>query len=282
MPLRIFNNLNSLVAQRRLGENNRNLGITVTRIASGIRINRSSDDAAGLSISEGLRSDIRTLRQGARNLNDGLALIKVADGALDEQASILLRLRELASQAATGTIGNTERRTIQLEFNALRNEFDRIGATTEFNGNRLLDGSLKSNANSQVVIQIGVDSGSANRINLNREIDLSEISSSALRFNAVNIEGIDIAASALETLRNIINEINVKRGEVGVVQNRLERTLANTNVAIESLTTADSGIRDADLAEEVAALTKRQILVSTSAAMVGQANLQPQNVLQLL
>ena len=282
MPLRIFNNLNSLVAQRRLGENNRNLGLTVTRIASGIRINRSSDDAAGLSISEGLRSDIRTLRQGARNLNDGLALIKVADGALDEQASILLRLRELASQAATGTIGNTERRTIQLEFNALRNEFDRIGATTEFNGTRLLDGSLKSNANIQAFIHIGLDSGSANRINLNREIDLSEISSSALRFNAVNIEGIDAAASALETLRNIIDEINVKRGEVGIVQNRLERTLANTNVAIESLTTADSGIRDADLAEEVAALTKRQILVSTSAAMVGQANLQPQNVLQLL
>ena len=101
MPLRIYNNLNSLVAQRRLGENNRNLGLTVTRIATGIRINRSSDDAAGLSISEGLRSDVRTLRQGARNLNDGLALIKVADGALDEQASILLRLRELASQAAT-------------------------------------------------------------------------------------------------------------------------------------------------------------------------------------
>ena len=164
----------------------------------------------------------------------------------------------------------------------MRNEFDRIGATTEFNGTRLLDGSLKSNANIQISIQVGVDSGSANRINLNREIDLSEISSSALRFNAVNIEGIDIAASALETLRNIINEINVKRGEVGVVQNRLERTLANTNVAIESLTTADSGIRDADLAEEVAALTKRQILVSTSPAMVGQANLQPQNVLQLL
>ena len=282
MPLRIFNNLNSLVAQRRLGENNRNLGLTVTRIASGIRINRSSDDAAGLSISEGLRSDIRTLRQGARNLNDGLALIKVADGALDEQASILLRLRELASQAATGTIGNTERRTIQLEFNAMRNEFDRIGTTTEFNGTRLLDGSLKSNANIQAFIQIGLDSGSANRINLNRELDLSEISSSALGFDAINIEGIDAAASALETLRITIDEINAKRGEVGVIQNRLERTLDNINVAIESLNSANSEIRDADLAEEMATLTKRQILVSTSAAMVGHANLQPQNVLQLL
>ena len=134
MPVRIFNNVASLNAQRILGLNNDRLAKSVERISSGIRINRGADDAAGLGISEALRSDIRGLRQAVRNANDGIALINVAEGALNEQSSILIRLRELASQAATGTVGSTERAPIQLEFSALRNEIDRIAATTQFNG----------------------------------------------------------------------------------------------------------------------------------------------------
>ncbi len=144
MPVRVFNNIASLNAQRILGTNTNRLAQSVERIASGIRINRGADDAAGLAISEALRSDIRALRQGIRNANDGISLINVTEGALNEQSSILIRLRELSSQAATGTVGSTERATIQLEFTALRNEVDRIAATAEFNGQKLVDGSLSS------------------------------------------------------------------------------------------------------------------------------------------
>ena len=158
MPVRIFNNIPSLNAQRILGKNNDRLQQSVERISSGIRINRASDDTAGLSISEGLRSDIRALRQAVRNANDGISLINVGEGALNEQASILIRLRELASQAATGTVGATERQSIQLEFSALRNEIDRITTTTEFNGQGLIDGSLGSSVstNNQIIIQVMV------------------------------------------------------------------------------------------------------------------------------
>ena len=142
MPVRIFNNIASLNAQRILGQNNDRLAQSIERIASGIRINRGADDAAGLAISEALRSDIRALRQGIRNANDGISLINVTEGALNEQSGILIRLRELSSQAATGTVGSTERATIQLEFTALSKEINRISATTEFNGQKLIDGTL--------------------------------------------------------------------------------------------------------------------------------------------
>ena len=148
MPVRIFNNIASINSQRILGTNNGRLAQSVERISSGIKINKGADDAAGLAISESLRSDIRTLRQAVRNGNDGVSMINITEGALNEQGGILIRLRELASQAATGTVGSTERQTIQLEFNALRNELDRISATTEFNGQNLIDGSLASSVTS--------------------------------------------------------------------------------------------------------------------------------------
>ena len=145
MPVRIFNNIPSLSAQRILSVNNDRLATSVERISSGIRINRAADDAAGLAISEALRSDIRATRQAVRNANDGISLINVTEGALNEQSSILIRLRELASQASTGTVGSTERQSVQLEFQALRLEIDRISNTTQFNGQGLVDGSLSSN-----------------------------------------------------------------------------------------------------------------------------------------
>ena len=148
MAVRIFNNIPSLNAQRILGINNGRLAQSVERISSGIRINRGSDDSAGLAISEGLRSDIRALRQAVRNANDGVSLINVTEGALNEQSGILIRLRELASQDATGTVGSTERSPIQLEFSALRHELDRIAQTTEFHGHTLVEGSFGSTVTS--------------------------------------------------------------------------------------------------------------------------------------
>jgi len=284
MPVRIFNNIPSLNAQRILSKNNERLTKSVERISSGIRINRASDDAAGLSISEGLRSDIRALRQAVRNANDGISLINVGEGALNEQSSILIRLRELASQAATGTVGSTERQSIQLEFSALRNEIDRISATTTFNGLGLVDGSLASTVSSsnQVIIQVGINSGNSSRINLNTDVGLEAVSSSSLELNLLSITSANNALTALTAINTAIGTVTQGRGKLGAVQNRLARSISNLSISIENLQAAESGIRDADIAEEVALLTRNQILVQASTAMVGQANLLPQTILQLL
>jgi len=284
MAVRIFNNIPSLNAQRILGINNGRLAQSVERISSGIRINRGSDDAAGLAISEGLRSDIRALRQAVRNANDGVSLINVTEGALNEQSGILIRLRELASQAATGTVGSTERATIQLEFSALRNELDRIAQTTEFNGQKLIEGSLASAATSanHILIQVGLDSTSHSRINLNTEVDLEAITSTGLSIHQLSVTAADAALTALEQVDTAIGQITRGRGKIGAVQNRLIRTISTISIAVENLSAAESSIRDADIAEEVALLTRNQILVQAATAMVGQANLIPQSVLQLL
>ena len=284
MAVRIFNNIPSLNAQRILGINNGRLAQSVERISSGIRINRGSDDAAGLAISEGLRSDIRALRQAVRNANDGVSLINVTEGALNEQSGILIRLRELASQAATGTVGSTERATIQLEFTALRNELDRISQTTEFNGQKLIEGSLASTVTStnHILIQVGLDSTSHSRINLNTEVDLGAMTSTGLSIHQLSVTSADAALTALEQVNTSIGTLTAGRGKIGAVQNRLIRTISTISIAVENLSAAESAIRDADIAEEVALLTRNQILVQAATAMVGQANLIPQSVLQLL
>ena len=284
MAVRIFNNIPSLNAQRILGINNGRLAQSVERISSGIRINRGSDDAAGLAISEGLRSDIRALRQAVRNANDGVSLINVTEGALNEQSGILIRLRELASQAATGTVGSTERQTIQLEFTALRNEIDRIAQTTEFNGQKLVEGSLASSVTStnHILIQVGLDSTSFSRINMNTEVDLGAMTSTGLSIHELSVTSADAALTALEQVNTSIGTLTAGRGKIGAVQNRLIRTISTISIAVENLSAAESAIRDADIAEEVALLTRNQILVQAATAMVGQANLIPQSVLQLL
>ena len=284
MPVRIFNNIPSLTAQRILGVNNDRLALSVERISSGIRINKAADDAAGLAVSEGLRSDIRALRQAVRNASDGISLMNVTEGALNEQSGILIRLRELASQAATGTVGSTERQTIQLEFSALRKEIDRISQTTEFNGQKLVDGSLASsiNANNHILIQVGIDSTSYSRIDLNTEVNLEAMTSTGLNIHNLSVTSAGAALTALAQMNTSIAQITAGRGKIGAVQNRLVRTVSNLSIAVENLTAAESAIRDADIAEEVALLTRNQILVQAATAMVGQANLIPQSVLQLL
>ena len=284
MAIRIFNNIASINSQRILGANNDRLAQSVERISSGIRINRAADDAAGLAISEGLRSDIRATRQAVRNANDGISVINITEGALNEQASILIRLRELASQASTGTVGSTERQTIQLEFDALRLEIDRIAATTEFNGQNLVDGSLASSVSSgnQIFIQVGIDSTANSQINLNTSINLAAVTSSSLSIDTLSVTSSEGALSALDSINTSIATVTQGRGKVGAVQNRLARTISNLSITVENLVAAESQMRDADIAHEVALLTRNQILVQASTAMVGQANLIPQSVLQLL
>jgi len=284
MAVRIFNNIPSLNAQRILGINNSRLAQSVERISSGIRINKGADDAAGLAISEALRSDIRALRQAVRNANDGVSLINVTEGALNESSGILIRLRELASQAATGTVGSTERQTIQLEFTALRSEIDRIAATTEFNGQKLVDGSLASGVSptNHILIQVGIDATAESRIDLNTQVDLTAMTSTGLNIHELSVTSAGAALTALEEMNTAIGMITQGRGKIGAVQNRLVRTISNISIAVENLSAAESAIRDADIAEEVALLTRNQILVQAATAMVGQANLIPQSVLQLL
>ncbi len=282
LALRIFNNLASYSAQRLLGENNNKLSQVFSRISSGQRILKSSDDSAGLMTSEALKSDVRTLRQGVRNLNEGISLLNVVDGAINEEVSILIRMRELSQQSSTGTIGETERQSTNLEFGAMRTELNRISKTTEFNGIKLLDGSLSSTASKHISIQFGLDSKEGSNINLNRTVNVTSLTSLKLNLNALSIATQDGAIKANEELAVTMNSLDKIRGRLGSTQNRLERSLNNSLTTAENLTAAGSTISDADMASEFAHLTKQQILVQSSSSMIGQANLFPQGVIQLL
>jgi flagellin len=284
MPLRIFNNLTSQVAQSRLDRNSRNLGEAIVTIASGERVQNSSDDGASLAISESLRSDARAFRQGLSNIQDGLSLINnVEEGGLSSIAEILIRARELASQASTGTIGPTERKAFQLEFEAQQQEINRIASTNEFLGQKLLDGSLSSDATGDdVIIQMGLDSSTKNRINLNETLNLQATTTSGLGIDDLDISTADGAREALVKIQGAVDNLSGARARVGATQNRLNRAIQHLGVNIENLTAAVSTIRDADMAEELTGLTKELLLVQTSSAMVGQANLIPEGVLLLL
>ncbi len=282
MALRVYNNLFSVNAQRHLGSNSSNLGGSLEKLSSGMRINKAADDAAGLAISEGLRAQVRSLNQATRNSNDGISLINTAEGALSEQSSILVRMRELSSQAATGTVGSTERRTINREFQALKDEVDRIAAVTEFNGQKLLDGSLMSTQTNSVVIQIGIRATANDRISLNTAVDLTAITTTGLAIQNISVLTAQSALASLATIDSAITKVTDGRGRLGAVQNRLVHTLANLAVSTENLTAAESQIRDADYAAEISQFTRNQILVQASTSILAQANLVPQTVLQLL
>ena len=282
LALRIFNNLASYSAQRLLSDNNNKLSRIFSRIASGERIQQTSDDSAGMMTTEALRSDVRTLRQGVRNLNEGLSLLNVVDGALNDEVSIVIRMRELATQAATGTIGTTERQTTNLEFSAMRSELDRIANTTEFNGIKALDGSLASSASNHTAIQFGLNSNDVSSVDINRTVNITALTALNLKLHALSISSQSGAATATEALKVILDTMIEIRGRLGSTQNRLNRTLNNTLTVAENLTAAGSVIGDADLASDFAHLTKQQILVQSSSAMIGQANLFPQGVIQLL
>lgn len=280
----ILTNTLSNTAQRFLDINTKRVGQSIERVASGTRVNRGSDDVASLAVSESLRSDVRALRQGSRNLNDGISMINVIEGALNEQAGSLIRLKELAAQGASGTIGQFERQTLQLEFSSLVAEIDRIAATTEFNGRTLLDGSFAQaiQASGQASVQIGVDSQSASRINLNVELDLEASNSTQLGISGLTVTTAAGAQSALDQIDASLESINSARGRAGALQNRFSKALDNLGVSIETLTAADSSIRDADIAEELALLTRNQIIAEASVSMVGQTNLSGQNLLSML
>ena len=280
----IFNNTLSNTAQKFLDINTRRVGQSIERISSGIRVNRAADDVTGLAISESLRSDIRVLRQGVRNLNDGISLINVVEGALNEQTGAVIRLRELASQGASGTIRTFERQAINLEISSLVAEIDRIAATTEFNGRTLLNGSLAQSVlvSKQIFIQIGINSQSESRLNLNVELDLSASDSTQLGINNLSVSTSEDAQTALDDIAAALETLNFSRGRAGALQNRFAKSLGTLASSIQNLTAANSILRDADIAEEVALLTRNQIIAQASVTMVGQTNLASQRLLDIL
>ena len=280
----IFNNTLSNTAQKFLDINTRRVGQSIERVSSGIRVNRAADDVAGLAISEALRSDIRVLRQGVRNLNDGISLINVVEGALNEQSGAVIRLNELATQGASETLGASERQTINLEIASLTAEIDRIAATTEFNGRTLLNGSLAQSVlvSKQIFIQIGINSQSESRLNLNVELDLSASNSTQLGINNLSVSTSEDAQTALDDIAAALETLNFSRGRTGALQNRFAKSLGTLASSIQNLTAANSILRDADIAEEVALLTRNQIIAQASVTMVGQTNLASQRLLDIL
>jgi len=274
MGLRVNTNVTSINAQRNLSTVTNRLGGNFRRLSTGLRISTAADDAAGLAISERLRSQVRSLEQSKRNANDGISLVQTAEGALNEVSSILIRLRELAIQSSNGSVSNQDKETLDEEFQSLVNEIDRIGRSTEFNGVKLLDGSSTG-----VTFQVGFGTTSG--------IDTLNVSLSAALSTSLSLQSLDIGSGGVTTtaVTNIdaaINSISSLRGSLGAVQNRLGSTINNLSVQVENLSAAESRIRDVDVAYETAQLTRNNIMQQASISILAQANAQPQAALQLL
>jgi flagellin len=274
--MRIQHNINALNSLRQLGMNNTNTGKNLEKLSSGYRINRAGDDAAGLAISEKMRGQIRGLEQAQSNANDGISLIQTAEGGLNETHAILQRMRELAVQSSNGTYDDeTDRSNLDLEVQELKSEIDRIASSTKFNGKSLLDGTLGTTG---LTLQIGANVSDDEAVVLN----ITSMTTEGLQINSVAVEDASEASDAIGTIDDAINKVSTARAGLGAMQNRLEHTINNLGVTSENLTAAESRIRDVDMAKEMMAYTKNNILTQAAQAMLAQANMQPQGVLQLL
>ncbi len=277
MGLRINTNLPSLVAQRNLRATRGSLDKAFERLSSGSRINHASDDAAGLAISENMRAQIRGLGQAERNAQDGVSLIQVAEGAVAEISNILIRMRELGVQAASDTVGQQERKFMNVEFKQLLEEVDRISASTNYNNVPLLNGQA-----STFEIQVGTGNNpDTDRIRL-FDSSSADVSVVALGLNLANVEDKTSAQNSLALVDSALNNVTSVRAEFGALQNRLQSVINNTMISKENLAGANSRIRDADLAEETAELTKDQVLMNAGISVLTQANSTVKSALNLL
>lgn len=285
MTVNIQTNVPSLIAQRNLNNATSGLNTAYQRLSSGLRINRASDDAAGLSIAENLKADSRIASVAIRNANDGVSIISIADQAIGQIGNVLTRLAELAEQSANGVFANTQRSALQNEFGALMSEIERIAYTTEFNGLRLLSGG------GQIVFQVGFRGDSLSQVTYSgveatlSALGLAPSSSSVLTYSIV--DGTDTlsqsaARNALDAINRAISSVTRNRGTLGAAESRLDVTINNLQVARENFKAAESRIRDADVAAEAAELTRINVLQQAGAAVLAQANAQPQLALQLL
>jgi flagellin len=276
MSLRIATNTQSLAAQRYLTINHNEQNSSLEKLSSGSRINKAGDDAAGLAISEKLKASIRSIKQATRNANDGVSLIQTAEGSMNEISNILIRLRELSIQSASDTVGDTERGFTNKEVQQLKSEIDRISNSTEFNGMKLLNGT-----NPDLEIQVGIGNDPA----VDRFIYASkDLVTNLQAFGLENISTTtkEAAQQNLAALDAAINHINGNRATLGALQNRLASSINNSMIYRENLEGANSRIRDTDMAEETANLTRSNILNQANVSVLGQANQNPQLALKLL
>lgn len=276
MGLRISTNVASLNAQKNLQFTQRSMNQSMARLSSGQRINQAADDAAGLAISEQLKGQIRGLRQAARNANDGISLVQVAEGGLNEVSNMLIRLRELAVQSSSDTIGDTERKFIDVEYQQLKSEIQRIAEVTTFNGRDLLNGT-----GGVIDIQVGTHNDSfKDRISFNTSAANSSLEALGIMAEAVATK--ENAQTSIDAIDKAIVSVNAIRANFGAMQNRLTSTTANLAVADENLSAANSRIRDADVASESAELMRSNILSQAGVSILGQANNMSQMALKLL
>ena len=276
MGLRIGTNVAALNAQKNLYMTQINSNRSMARLASGMRINQAADDAAGLAISENLKGQIRGMRQANRNANDGISLVQVAEGSLNEVSNMLIRLRELGVQASSDTIGNTERKFLDVEYQQLKEEIQRITESTKYNGYELLNGT-----GGNIDIQVGVNNDAfRDRISFNSGAANSSLE--ALGLTAESVATKEGAQLSLAVIDSASTQVNAIRANFGALQNRLVSTSNNLLISDENLSAANSRIRDTDVASETSEMTRNNILLQAGVSVLGQANQSQQLALKLL
>jgi len=279
MALSILTNVASMNAQRNLAATQDALAASVARLSSGMRINNAADDAAGLGISQSLKATISSLGQAQRNANDGISMSQVAEGGMNQMQGIVSRMRELAVQSSNSTLGSTERGYIQTEFSQLSSEINRIGSVTDFNGQKLLDGS----ASTGLTFQVGIQNTANDRLSMSiTKLTTSTLGSTSLHVASASLSTATNAQNAIGVFDKAIQQLSSARSKVGASQNRMQVTIANLAVAQENLSAANSRITDVDVASETANLTRNQILSQAGMAVLAQANQMPQAALTLL
>lgn len=271
----IQHNIAAINSYRNLSTNQNALSKNLEKLSSGYKINRAGDDAAGLAISEKMRSQINGLNQAVNNANDAIGLIQTAEGAMTETHSMLQRMKTLTTQAANGTYTSTARTNIKAEIDALKSEIDRIANTTEFNGEKPL-APAKKDAN--LTFFIGASTMALNEMTVAQQTMTSEF----LKIKDIDVETTEKAKTAMGAVDKAIDQVSSYRATLGAAQNRLEHTVNNLKVTSENITSAESRIRDTDMADEITAYTKNNILLQAAQSMLSQSNAMPQGVLSML
>ncbi len=272
--MRIQNNIMALNTHRQYGINNNAVSKSAEKLSSGYRVNKAGDDAAGLAISEKMRAQVRGLNMASKNSQDAVSLVQTAEGALQEVHSMLQRMNELAVQSASGTNDTTvDRAALNAEFAQLKSEIDDIAKQTEFNDMKLLNAGAGT---STFTIQVGAKQGDTLTISING------MNTTGLGVNGNTIDTAANAQTAITDVRTAVNKVSTQRADLGAMQNRLEHKIANLDISAENTQAAESRIRDVDIAKEMTAFTKNNILSQAATAMLAQANSAPQNVLSLL
>jgi flagellin len=280
MGLRINQNIAAQNAYRSLSVSDNQMSKSLEKLSSGFRINRAADDAAGLAISEGLRSQVGGLKVAVRNAQDGVSVVQTAEGSLNEVHSILQRMRDLGVQAGNDSNSADARTNIQTEVDSLAEELTRISDSTNFNGTKLLDGTAGAAGDGKMKFQVGADGDASSQI----EVDLSKanVATIGTAVTGLSFADADASQTSIKAIDDQIKAVSTARAELGAYQNRFEHTINSQNVAIENLSASESRIRDTDMAQEMMSFTRSQILTQAGTSMLSQANQSQQGVLSLL